>query len=98
MLKMCFLEGEFLNKFTEAVTAHKMADVPLVFITYALSKVSPEPIVSSKFLGIVRYCTNKLSTHLNILTLSQRASVDRFRHPFYSHAVSNPVFSADYSY
>jgi len=97
MLKVCFFEGEFLNKFTEAVTAHKMADVPLVFITYALSRVPPEPMVSSKFLGIVRYCKNKPSIHLNILTLLQRASVDMFRHPFYPHAVSDPVFSADYS-
>ena len=58
MLQVCFFIGEFLSKFTEAVTAHKMADVPLVFITYALSKISPEPILSSKFLAIVRYYTN----------------------------------------
>ena len=46
--------GEFLLGYIEAVTEHKMADVPLVFITYALSKIPPQPVVAGKFLAVVR--------------------------------------------
>ena len=49
-LSICDLfQVNFLVRYVEAITEHKMADVPLVFITYALSKIPPQPVVASKF-------------------------------------------------
>ena len=52
--KLLIFSEEFLVRFVEAVTEHKMADVPLVFVTYALSKIPSQPVVAGKFLTIVR--------------------------------------------
>ena len=41
-------------RFMEAITEHKMADVPLVFITYAFTKIPAQPVIAGKFLAIVR--------------------------------------------
>lgn len=45
---------EFLVRLMEAIVEHKMSDIPLVFVTYALSKIPSQPVVAGKFLAIVR--------------------------------------------
>ena len=49
-----YFSGKFLIRFIEAITEHKMADVPLVFVTYTLSKIPSQPVVVGKFLTFVR--------------------------------------------
>ena len=48
----------FLTRFLSSCCSIKMADIPLVFVTFALSELSPQPVLGAEALAVIRYSSS----------------------------------------
>lgn len=54
-MHVLFPASVFLTRFLSSCYSLKMAEIPLVFVTFALSKLPPQPLLGAEALAGIRY-------------------------------------------
>lgn len=71
MLLNCFLfvvfSGVFVTQFISAVKALRFADIPLVFVSRALSQLPVMPLVGPESLAVIRFANSCISPVISVL-------------------------------